>query len=122
MFWEFSPDRASNPEPPVPPATAPMGDFELLDKATDGGPIDVARVSDWLVAKLSYLCKLAKVHVPHFVLLHLVGIRMSIDRHKLRFAALCQKWHADVPVHVVPLSNASHTCVAKSHSFSVALK
>lgn len=76
MFWEFSPDRASNPEPPVPPATAPMVDFELLDNSTEGGPIEVARVSDWLETKLSYLCKLAEVHVPHFVLLHLVGIRM----------------------------------------------
>lgn len=66
MFWELTPlgDRP-------PPAAAPAVDFELLDMAPDDGPIEVTRVSDWVDVKISSLCKLAEVHSPHMVLLHI---------------------------------------------------
>lgn len=52
MFREFLSDRNGNPESPVPPATAPVVDFELLDLASGCGAIDIAQVSDWVELSL----------------------------------------------------------------------
>ena len=62
-------------------AAGPAVDFELLDMALESRDIDFTQVGDYVETKLNSFCKLAEVHIPHFVVLHM---QVPISQYNLQ--------------------------------------